>query len=193
MAARRANATARPPFPSDRMRIPLARSRAATGPGGASVTRSILACAGSARSKTAAVVFSVPPIVSRVRIWSTLGAPPSAVTRWKVAPSPRYQTRTVGAVPTNIDPKTVEDFGREWSLFDQRAVGVAELRRQFDRYFALFPWSDLPEGAVGFDAGCGSGRWSLLLAPRVGRLHCIDASEAAVDVARRNLRDEPNC
>ena len=40
--------------------------------------------------------------------------------------------------------------------------------------------------------GCGSGRWAKLLAPRVGTLHCIDPS-SALDVARRNLADEPNC
>jgi SAM-dependent methyltransferase len=32
-----------------------------------------------------------------------------------------------------------------------------------------------------------------LVAPRVYRLHCIDASAAAVEVARRNLADLPNC
>jgi SAM-dependent methyltransferase len=32
-----------------------------------------------------------------------------------------------------------------------------------------------------------------VVAPRVNRLHCIDASEAAVDVARRNLEGFSNC
>ena len=31
------------------------------------------------------------------------------------------------------------------------------------------------------------------MAPRVGRLHCIDASPAALDVARKNLRAYSNC
>jgi ubiquinone/menaquinone biosynthesis C-methylase UbiE len=31
------------------------------------------------------------------------------------------------------------------------------------------------------------------VAPRVGTLHCIDPSEAALDVARRNLREHGNC
>ena len=46
---------------------------------------------------------------------------------------------------------------------------------------------------MGFDLGCGSGRWAVLVAPRVGRLHCIDASEAALAVARQNLAGRTNC
>ena len=47
--------------------------------------------------------------------------------------------------------------------------------------------------SVGADLGCGSGRWALSVAPRVGTLHCIDASAAALEVARLNLSDRPNC
>lgn len=64
--------------------------------------------------------------------------------------------------------------------------------RQFERYFSVFPWEDLPDAAVGFDAGCGSGRWARFVAPRVGRLHCIDASAGALDVARRVLAGSSN-
>jgi ubiquinone/menaquinone biosynthesis C-methylase UbiE len=45
---------------------------------------------------------------------------------------------------------------------------------------------------VGFDLGCGSGRWAKGVAPRVGKLHCIDPSDA-IEVARRALADLPNC
>ncbi|MBT7690991.1 MAG: class I SAM-dependent methyltransferase [Gemmatimonadales bacterium] len=62
----------------------------------------------------------------------------------------------------------------------------------FDLYTSEFPWEDLPDDAVGFDAGCGSGRWARFFAPRVGRLHCIDASEAALGVAREALADQDN-
>jgi SAM-dependent methyltransferase len=92
----------------------------------------------------------------------------------------------------NLDAKTVEGFGREWERFDQSAMPEAERRRIFQSYFALFPWEALPDRAEGFDLGCGSGRWAQLVAPRVGRLHCIDPS-AAIDVARRNLAGHPNC
>ena len=36
------------------------------------------------------------------------------------------------------------------------------------------------------DLGCGTGRWAKLVAPKVGKLHCIDPS-SALDVARSNL------
>src|SRR5258706_5572973 len=89
--------------------------------------------------------------------------------------------------PHNLDRATVDDFGREWRRFDQRSVSSAELRRMFAEYFAIFPWDSLPRDAVGFDAGCGSGRWAYLVAPRVGWLHCIDASADALAVAQKSL------
>ncbi len=93
----------------------------------------------------------------------------------------------------NIDTETVRGFGEEWSTFDQRGAGAGELERLFGEYFSLFPWDSLPKDAVGFDLGCGSGRWARFVAPRVGRLHCIDASEEALGIATRNLRSLSNC
>lgn len=93
----------------------------------------------------------------------------------------------------NLDSKTVEGFGDEWTRFDQRGLVEPEREELFNRYFRIFPWQLLPAAAIGFDLGCGSGRWAALVAPRVHRLHCIDASAAAVDVARRNLASLSNC
>lgn len=93
----------------------------------------------------------------------------------------------------NVDEVVVAEFGDEWSRFDQSSVADDELRRAFEEYFAVFPWSSLPPEAVGFDAGCGSGRWARFVAPRVGLLHCIDASADAVAVARRTLHGVRNC
>jgi SAM-dependent methyltransferase len=95
--------------------------------------------------------------------------------------------------PLNIDRRTVHDFGAEWQRFDQSGVGAAEMARMFGEYFAVFPWEALPPRAEGFDAGCGSGRWAALMAPRVGRLSCIDASAAALAVARERLAHLPHC
>jgi ubiquinone/menaquinone biosynthesis C-methylase UbiE len=94
---------------------------------------------------------------------------------------------------SNLDPQTVRGFGVEWERFDQSALSSAELRRQFDAYFAVFPWDALPPNAEGFDVGCGSGRWARFVAERVGRLHLVDASTEALDVARRNLAGRDNC
>ena len=87
----------------------------------------------------------------------------------------------------NIDPQTVEGFGREWAAYDQTALGEREHREWFDAYFSIFPWNTLPPDAEGFDLGCGSGRWAALAADRVGTLHCIDPSRDALAVARRRL------
>jgi SAM-dependent methyltransferase len=93
----------------------------------------------------------------------------------------------------NLDAKVVRDFGREWERFDQSGTSEGELEKQFERYFAVFPWKDLPPNARGFDMGCGSGRWAKFAAERVGELNCIDASDAALAVAKRNLASAPNC
>jgi SAM-dependent methyltransferase len=93
----------------------------------------------------------------------------------------------------NLDPETVDGFGEEWDRYDQSVLSPEELNSTFERYFEVFPWARLPEAAVGFDLGCGSGRWARCVAPRVGRLHCIDASEKALMTAKRNLQDLPNC
>lgn len=92
----------------------------------------------------------------------------------------------------NLDSRTVQGFGEEWSRFDQTGMNEREVSEQFDRYFAIFPWGDLPANATGFDLGCGSGRWAKIAAKRVGSLHCIDASPAALEVARKNLSDIAN-
>ena len=93
----------------------------------------------------------------------------------------------------NYDLITVEGFGEEWSRFHQSELCEDDLKGLFDCYFKIFPWSVLSEGTAGFDMGCGSGRWAKLIAPRVGRLYCIDASNKALEVAKKNLRQFDNC
>jgi SAM-dependent methyltransferase len=92
----------------------------------------------------------------------------------------------------NIDRRTVADFGREWGAFDQTELDPAEHKRLFDQYFAVFPFDDLPQNAEGFDLGCGSGRWAALVAPKVGKLHCVDPAAEALEVCRRRLAGRSN-
>lgn len=92
----------------------------------------------------------------------------------------------------NVNEQVVAGFGDEWSRFDQSELSETELATLFDNYFNIFPWGKLPENPVGFDLGCGSGRWAKMIAPRVGKLHLIDPSEA-LEVAKRNLKDARNC
>jgi len=91
----------------------------------------------------------------------------------------------------NFDPKTVASFGDEWSRFDQSGMSDKEAEKVFNEYFSIFPWERLPAAAEGFDMGCGSGRWARWVAPRVGRLHCVDPSQA-LEVARKHLARRDN-
>jgi ubiquinone/menaquinone biosynthesis C-methylase UbiE len=94
---------------------------------------------------------------------------------------------------SNVDERVTAGFGDEWNRFDQSTMPAQTLQEIFEAYFRVFPWADLPFGAVGADFGCGSGRWALCVAPKVGKLFCVDASKAALEVARRNLASMPNC
>jgi ubiquinone/menaquinone biosynthesis C-methylase UbiE len=92
----------------------------------------------------------------------------------------------------NLHTKTIEGFGEEWSHFDQTGMAENELIEEFNRYFSVFPWGELSANAVGFDLGCGSGRWAKVMAERVGKLYCIDASPEALEVAKKKLRHLDN-
>ena len=93
---------------------------------------------------------------------------------------------------SNIDIKTVEGFGEEWTKFDQSLLESEERKQIFNQYFSIFPWDIISKSSVGFDLGCGSGRWALSMAPKVAKLHCIDPS-SAIEIAKKNLSGMSNC
>jgi ubiquinone/menaquinone biosynthesis C-methylase UbiE len=97
-------------------------------------------------------------------------------------------------IAKNVDPDVAAGFGHEWSTFRQSATEFTSADREaiFQSYFHIFPWNELPPDPVGIDVGCGSGRWSVMVAPRVGHLHLLDASSEALAVARQNLADANN-
>ena len=92
---------------------------------------------------------------------------------------------------TNKDKKVIEDFGDEWTKFDYVALDEEKLEENFHQYFDIFPWDILPKDAIGFDMGCGSGRWAKFVAPKVNTLNCIEPSNA-INVAKNNLRSHKN-
>jgi len=99
----------------------------------------------------------------------------------------------VRVLKNNLDTEVIEGFGDEWSRFDQTSLSATDLKDIFNDYFSVFPWGNIDDNSMGFDLGCGSGRWAKLVAPRVGQLHCIDASEATLNVAKKNLQEFSNC
>ena len=92
----------------------------------------------------------------------------------------------------NIDYKVVEEFGNEWKEFDQSALSEDELNSIFKDYFRVFPWEKVSKSSQGFDLGCGSGRWAKFVSPKVGKLYCIDPSNA-IEIAKKNLKKFKNC
>ena len=92
----------------------------------------------------------------------------------------------------NIDKKVVEDFGNEWSHFTQSTLTADELKSAFDQYFHIFPFNSIDKNSIGFDMGCGNGRWAKIFSDRVKILNCIEPSEAAILVAKNNLSKKVN-
>ena len=94
---------------------------------------------------------------------------------------------------SNVDDAIVDHFGKQWKTFDGEQRSLEEQLREFDGYFSIFPWDKLPEDAVGFDAGCGSGRWAkfVLQNKKVGLLNCIEPS-GALEVAKKKLSNFKN-
>ena len=63
----------------------------------------------------------------------------------------------------------------------------------YNYYFKIFPEDFFrDETKIGFDMGCGSGRWAQFIANRVGTLNCIDPSSQALEVAKKNLSEFSN-
>lgn len=93
---------------------------------------------------------------------------------------------------TNLHAKTVTGFGQEWTKFNQSNLESNEHSQLFENYFKIFPFQKLPEGSVGADIGCGSGRWAQQIAGKVNKLYCVDASIDALNVAKQNLKEFKN-
>ncbi|MGC2823619.1 MAG: class I SAM-dependent methyltransferase [Pseudolabrys sp.] len=95
----------------------------------------------------------------------------------------------------NVDHQVARGFGEEWSTFRQDETSLARDQREisFENYFRIFPWPRLPPGGgIGADVGCGTGRWAMMVAPRVAHLHLLDVSPDALAVARENLKSQNN-
>lgn len=100
---------------------------------------------------------------------------------------------TRAKVAPNAHHETIAGFGDEWSRFDQTGLEAEARQRFFDEYFGIFPEEALNSAATGADFGVGSGRWAMVIAPKVGKLICVDASAKALEVARHNLGGFANC
>ena len=82
----------------------------------------------------------------------------------------------------NIDKKTVESFGEEWSAFN--TFNENEIYNAGDNYFDLLPVGILNKNTKALDVGCGTGRWSYYLSEKVGAIECIDPSKAVLAASK---------
>jgi len=93
----------------------------------------------------------------------------------------------------NRENDVVGSFGFEWNKFNYKGKETDDsLRNAFNVYFSNFNFESLPANPVGFDMGCGAGRWAFFVAPRVFKLYCVDPS-SAIFAAKLNLKKFTNC
>ena len=86
----------------------------------------------------------------------------------------------------NKDLNTIKSFGDEWTKYDQSKLTYEDSLRYFNEYFDIFPWHKITKSSIGFDMGCGTGRWAKHMANKVKLLNCIEPSEA-LKIAKKNL------
>ncbi len=91
-----------------------------------------------------------------------------------------------------LEQTVIDDFGEEWSTYTQNKLTPEERKHAFQQYFDIFPFERVGSDSEGFDMGCGSGRWAREMAPRVGKLNCVEPSKKALNVARTNLESCEN-
>jgi ubiquinone/menaquinone biosynthesis C-methylase UbiE len=93
----------------------------------------------------------------------------------------------------NADNKVINDFGLEWNKFDYKNFDNKDLKKIFNDYFKIFPFKKINKESIGFDMGCGNGRWAKFIAPKVKKLYCIEPSTLAIRKPRLNLKSYKNC
>lgn len=91
----------------------------------------------------------------------------------------------------NTDKPTEKAFDDKWGVRWNSSRNPEHRMRMFQASFGLFPFAELRD-KEGFDLGCGVGRHARMVAPRVGRLHCIDPSPNGIAVAKLRMRESEN-
>lgn len=91
----------------------------------------------------------------------------------------------------NLDIKTVESFGDEWTKFSD--FDKNEIEIMGNEYFDLLNQTPLNNDSYVLDLGCGTGRWSYYLSPKVKFIEAIDPSDAVFSATmlttiKRNIR-----
>lgn len=112
--------------------------------------------------------------------------PPSRIITATQQPIYCFETHTTNG---NIDHKVVQSFGEEWKKFND--FDDAEIDQLGGMYFDILDKNMLQAHTYALDVGCGTGRWTKYLAPKVGFIEAIDPSDAIL-TAEKLLHNCPN-
>lgn len=90
---------------------------------------------------------------------------------------------------SNIDEKVVEEFGEEWLKFHEFSDEM--ISKSVGEYFDILNDKIINKNTYAIDIGCGSGRWTKVMALRAGFIEAVDPSNA-IFAAERLLKNIEN-
>jgi len=76
----------------------------------------------------------------------------------------------------NIDKKVVDEFGEEWLKFYEHDDDL--VKKGGEEYFDILNEKMINSNTYLLDVGCGTGRWTKYLAPKVDFIEAVDPSNA---------------
>jgi len=76
----------------------------------------------------------------------------------------------------NINHKVVNEFGDEWMKFFEQDDDL--VKKGGEEYFDILTEEMINSETYVLDVGCGTGRWTKYLAPKVGFIEAVDPSDA---------------
>ena len=82
---------------------------------------------------------------------------------------------------TNVHSKTVDSFSEEWIKFAH--FNETEIEKAGKQYFDIVDSQIINKDSLVLDVGCGTGRWSKYISPRVKWIEAIDPSQAVFSAA----------
>jgi len=90
------------------------------------------------------------------------------------------------------EKRLIDEFGKEWTRFDQSKLSSYEHNVLFGNYFKILPKNFFKSKLICADLGGGSGRWSEIIIKKVKKLFFVEPSLQAINVAKKKLNKFKN-